>query len=90
MFAPSASAQFLADDPGCLVMASLACACCLGSDVEWTLEGEGYDPSVSIVCRECGDEREVFLTPEQALRLSLHVTCPLDSAPRLPGIGLAI
>jgi hypothetical protein len=32
----------------------------------------------------------VFLTPEQALRLSLHVDRPLDLVPRASGLGLAI
>jgi hypothetical protein len=84
------TAAFLADDPGCLVEASLACPSCLSAGVESRLEPHGYDPSVRCECRACGHERTVFLTPEQALRLSLHVERPLDVAPRLPGLGLAI
>jgi hypothetical protein len=84
------TAGFLADDPACLVAASLACPCCLSGAVEWTLQLDGYDPWVACVCRVCGHERTVFLTPEQAFRLSLHGEAPPDAAPRLPGLGLAI
>jgi hypothetical protein len=87
------TAGFLADDPGCLVEASLACPCCLSARVEWRLEldpDDGYDSSVECACRGCGHERTLFVTPEQAFRLSLHAERPPDLAPRMPGLLLAI
>jgi hypothetical protein len=84
------TANFLADDPGCLVEASLACPRCLATARPATLELDAYDACVECVCHECGHSRTVFLTSEQALRLSLHVDRPLDPAPRMPGLGLAI
>jgi hypothetical protein len=60
------------DDPDQLVMASLACPICLCSgDVEWELDGDGYDPSVECVCHRCEESWSVYLTPYQALRLGL-------------------
>ena len=90
MTATCEAATFLPADPGCLVEASLACSVCLSSRIDSTLVLDGYDPSVECACRECGHVRRVFLTPEQALRLSLHVERPVDLAPREPGLGLAI
>lgn len=84
------TAAFLADDPGCLVAASLSCPWCLSGSVESRLELDDYDPRVECVCRRCGHTRSVFLTPEQALRLSLHVDRPLDLVPRASGLGLAL
>ncbi len=75
---PCETALFRPDDSGALVAASLACPLCLSSAVEWSLGGAGYDRMARCACTACGHEREVFLTPEQALRLSLHRTCPLD------------
>jgi hypothetical protein len=72
------TAHFAPADSGALVAASLACPCCLSSAVRWSLAGGGYDRRARCACTTCGHERDVFLTPEQALRLSLHRTCPLD------------
>jgi Fe-S-cluster-containing hydrogenase component 2 len=68
------TARFRSDDPDELVLASLACPVCLsGSEVEWTLESEGYDPSVQCVCHRCERAWCVYVTPEQALRLTLMI-----------------
>ncbi len=65
-------ARFHADDCEALVMASLACNTCLHSDtVEWELDGDGYDAAVSCHCHDCEETWVVYLTPWQALRLSL-------------------
>jgi hypothetical protein len=66
------TARFLADDPDQLVLASLACPICLSSaEVEWTLEADGYDPSVECVCDRCAQTWRVYMTPDQALRVGL-------------------
>ena len=66
------TARFRADDPDELVLASLACPMCLrGADAEWELEADGYDPSARCTCRHCEQSWRVYLTPYQALRLSL-------------------
>jgi hypothetical protein len=66
------TARFRTDDPEELVAASLVCPVCLGSDdVEWELEPYGYDPSARCECRHCERSWRVYLTPHQALRLSL-------------------
>jgi hypothetical protein len=68
------TARFRSDDPDELVLASLSCPICLsGNEVDWTLEGEGYDPSVECVCHLCEWSWCVYLTPDQALRLTLLV-----------------
>jgi hypothetical protein len=63
-------ASFLPDDPVELVEASLSCSVCLAS-VEWRLDDEWLDPSVTCRCRSCGHERRVYVTADQKLRLSL-------------------
>jgi len=73
MHALADTARFRADDPDELVLASLACPICLSGEVGWTLEGEGYDPSVECVCRHCERAWCVYLTPQQALRLTLMI-----------------
>jgi hypothetical protein len=84
------TAHFRPDEPGLLVAASLACPMCLSSSVRWSLAGGGYDRRARCVCTACGHERDVFLTPEQALRLSLHRTCPLDLTPHSPDLLTAL
>jgi hypothetical protein len=65
-------ARFRTDDPEPLVLASLACPVCLGTEqVEWALDSDGYDPWVQCVCRHCEERWPVYLTPWQALRLEL-------------------
>jgi len=81
------TADFRADDDGCFVAASLACPWCLSWQVGWTLREGGYDAHATCRCGECGREREVFLTPEQELRLALQDERPLDTRPR-PSDGL--
>jgi hypothetical protein len=76
------TAAFRADDPECLVAASLSCSRCLSSQVEWRLSGAGYDARVECSCRACGVRRTVFITPDQELRLTLHAERPLDPTPR--------
>lgn len=66
------TARFRADDPEELVRASFACPICLrGSDVEWRLQGDGYDPCVECECHHCVRSWRVFVTPDQLLRLAL-------------------
>ncbi len=65
-------ARFAPRDPVALVTASLACPLCLGSDqVVWEAALEGHDPSVHCRCPDCGRRWQVFLAPEQALRIGL-------------------
>jgi transcription elongation factor Elf1 len=73
MLAPLADvARFTAQDPDAVVAASFACPICLhGEDVACDVSLDGYDPSVSCECPECGASWRVYLTPEQALRLGL-------------------
>ena len=66
------TARFAPGDPDVIVVASLACPVCLhGETVQWSAALEGYDPSVSCRCPMCDAEWQVYLTPEQALRLGL-------------------
>jgi hypothetical protein len=58
--------------------------------VECRLEHDGYDANATCRCATCGRERVVFLTPEQALRLALHDTCPLDLTPHPGDLILAM
>jgi hypothetical protein len=65
-------ARFRPDDPDALVAAALACPVCLNeSEIGWTPELDGYDPSVGCRCPSCQIRWRVYLAPEQALRLSL-------------------
>jgi len=85
---PCETADFLADDPGVLVEASLSCPRCLAATVAEKIEAHGYDPFVVCVCDRCGHVRTVFLTPVQALRLTLAE--PIDTAAAAWGGGPAI
>ena len=71
MLAVTETATFRGDDDVCLVEASLACSVCLSGDVEWSLRGDEWDAAVDCRCERCGYTRTVWLTGEQALRLSL-------------------
>ncbi len=82
------TAIFRSDDAPCLVDAALACSACLSGDVEWTLAGSPWEREARCRCRACGHERSVALTPEQALRLSLHSREGRDAAPE-PHAALA-
>ncbi|MGH2873713.1 MAG: hypothetical protein ACRDL5_14785 [Solirubrobacteraceae bacterium] len=65
-------ARFRPDDPDALVEAALACPLCLCSEsVSCRSSLDGYDPSVRCRCPSCQTRWRVYLTPEQALRLSL-------------------
>jgi hypothetical protein len=65
-------ARFLPDDPDELVEAAFACPFCLsGGGIEWQATLVGYDPSVQCACESCHERWLVYLTPEQALRLSV-------------------
>ena len=65
-------ARFHPDDCDELVIASLACDLCLCSEtVQWALSGDSYDAVVSCHCPRCEHSWSVYLTPLQALRLSL-------------------
>jgi hypothetical protein len=64
-------ATFRGDDDPSLVAAALACRACLSSEVEWSLRVDDFEGTVECHCRSCGYVREVSLTSEQALRLSL-------------------
>ncbi len=65
-------ASFRADDDPLLVAAALACRACLSGDVEPSLVIDDFDAEAICRCRACGYTREVSLTCEQALRLSLE------------------
>jgi hypothetical protein len=71
MAAITETATFRGDDHVCLVEASLACSVCLSGDVEWSLRSDAWDAKVLCRCGACGYERTVWLTGEQALRLTL-------------------
>jgi hypothetical protein len=64
-------ATFRGDDDPSLVAAALACRACLSGDVEWSLRVEDFEGTVECRCNRCGYAREVSLTSEQTLRLSL-------------------
>ena len=65
-------ASFRGDDAPCLVAAALACRGCLSGAVDWSLRVDDFEAEVVCRCRDCGYERTVELTSEQALRLSLQ------------------
>jgi hypothetical protein len=72
MTMPADTARFLADDPDALVEAALACPLCLRSDdIVWEAAFTGYDPSVECHCPSCAERWRVYLSPHQALRLSV-------------------
>jgi hypothetical protein len=64
-------ANFRGDDEPALVAAALACRACLSGEVEWSLRVDDFDGTAECRCRTCGYMREVSLTSEQTLRLSL-------------------
>ena len=64
-------ATFRGNDEPALVEAALACRACLSGAVDWSLRVEDFEGTVECRCRTCGYVREVSLTSEQALRLSL-------------------
>jgi hypothetical protein len=65
-------ARFRPDDPDELVEAALACPVCLRAEgVRWSASLQGYDPSVQCRCASCQQQWQVYLAPEQALRLFL-------------------
>ena len=64
-------ATFRGNDEPALVAAALACRACLSGEVDWSLRVEDFEGTVECRCRSCGYVREVSLTSEQALRLSL-------------------
>jgi hypothetical protein len=78
-------ATFLPLDPDMLVRASLACERCLG-DVEWEVRGAAEDASAHCSCRECGAQRDLLLSPEQALRLRIGGGLESDGMPLPPDI----
>jgi len=63
-------ARFLPDDPDELVEAAFACPFCLCAG-EWQATLVGYDPTAQCECEACRQRWLVYLTPEQALRLSV-------------------
>jgi hypothetical protein len=65
-------ATFRGDDDPALVAAALACRNCLSGEVDWSLAIEDFEAEALCRCRDCGYERTVSLTSEQALRLSLQ------------------
>ena len=63
-----------------LVRASLACTACL-SDVEWEVRGVAEDAEAHCTCRGCGAQRDLLLSPEQALRLRIGGRLASDGVP---------
>lgn len=82
------TAAFRADEPDCLVAAGLACRICLSGEVDSELAGDAWDDHARCRCRECGHERSVALTPDQALRLALRGEASIPASP-VPLAGLA-
>lgn len=76
-------ATFLPLDPDLLVRASLACPRCL-HDVEWELRGFAEDASARCSCPACGAQRELLLSPEQAMRLQVGGSLESDGFPLPP------
>jgi uncharacterized Zn finger protein len=64
-------ATFRGDDDPQLVAAALSCRACLSGEVEWSLRVDDFEGTVECRCQSCGYVREVSLTSEQTLRLSL-------------------
>jgi hypothetical protein len=64
-------ATFRGNDEPALVEAALSCRACLSGAVDWSLRVEDFEGTVECRCQSCGYVREVSLTSEQALRLSL-------------------
>jgi hypothetical protein len=64
-------ATFRGDDDPSLVAAALACRACLSGNVEWSLSVDDFEGTAECRCLDCGYTREVSLTSEQTLRLSL-------------------
>jgi hypothetical protein len=64
-------ANFRGDDDPQLVAAALACRACLSGEIEWSLRVDDFEGTVECRCKSCGYAREVSLTSEQTLRLSL-------------------
>jgi hypothetical protein len=73
-------ATFLPLDPDMLVRASLACTRCL-RDVDWEVHGASEEASAHCSCPHCGAERDLALSPEQALRLRIGGGLESDGAP---------
>ena len=73
-------ATFLPLDPDLLVRASLACPRCL-NDVEWEVHGVTEDASARCSCPGCGAERDLLLSPEQAMRLQVGGALESDGFP---------
>ena len=73
-------ASFRGDDDPSLVAAALACRVCLSGAVDWSLRLREWEAEVECRCRDCGDERLVSLTSDQALRLSLSRKRVLEAA----------
>ena len=65
-------AIFRGDDDPSLVAAALACRACLSGEVEWSLRVDDFEGTAECRCQTCGYVREVSLTSEQTLRLSLE------------------
>ena len=78
-------ATFLPLDPDMLVRASLACPRCLG-DVEWEVHGVAEDAEARCTCPACGAQRDLFLSPEQALRLRIGGSLGSDGVPLPPDV----
>jgi hypothetical protein len=77
---PTELASFLPLDPDLLVRASLACPRCFG-DVHWEVRGASEDASARCSCPRCGAERDLLLSPEQALRLRIGGRLASDGVP---------
>jgi hypothetical protein len=90
MRASQETTVFHGDDPDCLVAAGLACRACLSSDVGWALELDPWEERVHVRCRACRHARVLSLTPDQALRLSLHAEQAPPAEPEAPRSGRAL
>jgi Zn finger protein HypA/HybF involved in hydrogenase expression len=68
-----------------LVRASLACTACL-ADVEWEVRGVAEEAEAHCSCPACGAQRDLILSPEQALRLRIGGGLESDGWPLPPDV----
>lgn len=76
------TAGFAPTDEAPIVLASLACPCCLSSSTRWTLNLVPWDEGASCACQACGHRWSVAVDAGQALRLALDPTITGDPGAR--------
>ncbi|MEA2347465.1 MAG: hypothetical protein QOG62_1252 [Thermoleophilaceae bacterium] len=76
------TAGFGPTDEAAIVLASLACPCCLSSSTNWTLNLVPWDEGLVCSCQGCGHRWSVDVDAGQALRLALDPTITGDPGRR--------